>query len=497
MRKILFTLLLTVSITSFAISQSHLDHSPCATAGEYPEWLAAYLENPAHQNARSADDLLMLPITFKSVGNSEGEGHYPTLKIFESLCRLNKDFEPYNIQFYLKGAIEKINRDLYYDHDNFSDGFKMMQSNKDPLTINVFITNDAPSNACGYFHPSADAIVVIKNCMGGSGHTLTHEVGHWLSLPHTFAGWEGMNYDPGEETPLFLDVNGNDTIFVEGANGENCDRAGDRFCDTPADYLSIGWNCSGNKESLQVLKDPFGNDFRSDGTNYMSYSSDACQSKFSVMQVDAMRAYIDFARSHYVFSGFQLGDVNTDPMSSVYPQPSDKVHYQGIELEWNHHPNATRYLVQISRFSFFAAIDYEFIVSGNTVNIGDLTVDKNWYWRVKPYNDFDLCGDFTDFGGFQTFDITDVEEISPNNGVNIYPNLVARNQPINMVFEFNEILPTKVQLYNIGGQVLQDFDIPNPGRQTIQIESGNLARGMYILRLSTAKGQLTKRLTVQ
>lgn len=473
------------------------DHNPCATANEYPEWLAGYLSNPNRPKARSGETVY-LPMTVHSVGRSDGTGHYPTLRIFESLCRLNEDFAPYNIQFYLKGDINIINRDLYYEHDNFGDGSRMMRTYKKPLTINTFITNSAPSNACGYWHQSEDAIVVIKNCMGGSGHTWTHEVGHWLSLPHTFYGWEGKTYDETKETPLYHSISGRDTLFVENALGTNCTKSGDRFCDTPADYLSLGWNCDGSFQSLKVQKDPYGIDFRSDASNYMSYSVDACQSKFSDDQVSAMQTFIKAVKGFYVSKDIPYGKVSSEPLTFVEPTPGSQVHYQSVKLQWDHHPNATRYLVNISKFSFFVTIDYEFIIEGNSINIGDLPVDRKWYWRVKPYNPNDLCADFTDAGDFTTYDITAIDEINESNRLEIYPTLVHAGQSaINIDFDFSDLLTVQLEIFASTGQLMKRQQFINPGRSLQQIETSGLTAGFYLLKISTEKGSLVKRITLQ
>ncbi|MDH3651135.1 MAG: zinc-dependent metalloprotease [Saprospiraceae bacterium] len=481
------------------MAQTEQASQRCATPAHFSPWLSTYLDNPQnHSGARGAEEIIYLPLAIHTVADNQGEGHYPITKIFESICQLNEDFEPYNIQFYLDGDINRINRSIYYDHDNFSDGFKMMQSNKKSLAINAFIVNSAPSNACGYWHPSSDAIAVIKNCMGKSGHTLTHEVGHWLSLPHPFFGWEGKTYDGGLETPLFHSVNGNDTLFIESVGGENCDRAADKFCDTPPDYLSVGWSCNSDNLSATILTDPNGQTFRSDGKNYMSYSSDACQSQFSPHQVEAMRAYADFAKGFYVNKDPLIQPVFSDPVVQVYPTPGEQIHYENVELEWEHHVNATNYLVQISRFSFFASVDYEFLVESNVAVVGSLPVDKNYFWRVKPYNPFDICTDFTDMGGFSTYDITDIEEIAPSNFVEIYPTYVTAAHPqINLSFTFRDVLRTRLDMYNSAGQMVQADILPNPGHSLHKLRLDGLSAGMYFLKVSTEKGVLVKKISVQ
>lgn len=94
--------------------------------------------------------------------------------------------------------------------------------------------------------------------------TLTHEMGHYWGLEHTFAG-------------------------PELANGSDCTTAGDAICDTPADpymgppldqYLT---DCI----FTGMMQDPNGDWFDPDVGNIMSYYS-GCRCHFSYQQYERM-----------------------------------------------------------------------------------------------------------------------------------------------------------------------------------------------------------------
>ena len=494
----LLTLACSFYFLTLSWGQEEVSIRGCATPDEYHPWLDTYHQSIHQYYQRSGTEVLYLPLTIFSVGKTNGEGHIPSVKIYESICQVNEDFKPYNIQFYLKGNIRKINRDSYYDHDNFTEGRRMMSSYRIPSTVNCFFTNSAPSDACGYYHPSAEGIVVIKNCLGSNGHTWTHELGHWLSLPHTFFGWEGTTYNSNSKTPEYLKVSGFDTTYVERVDGTNCQKAADRFCDTPPDYLSLGWSCNGDSQSNVVLKDPRGENFRSDGTNYMAYSIDACQSKFSPDQTDAMRSYLQFVKSSYVNQDILIQNVQSASLNLNYPANNQKVHFQNVKLEWKHVVNATNYLVQISRFSFFATIEYEFTVESNSVTLTELPNDRRWYWRIKPFNPYDFCADFSEEQSFTTEDATYTEEINANNSVDVFPTLVSRSNPeVQVQFYFSDILPTQIQLISLSGITMWKEHLPNPGNLNYSLSVGDLSAGMYFLQIITDRGHLVKKITIQ
>jgi hypothetical protein len=94
--------------------------------------------------------------------------------------------------------------------------------------------------------------------------TLTHEVGHYLGLYHTF------------------------NATASCASVENdCNVSGDRVCDTPP--TTTGWGCSAGCPAGMA-------------ENFMDYTSDACMSAFTEGQRDRMRAAIAEHRTSLVTS---------------------------------------------------------------------------------------------------------------------------------------------------------------------------------------------------
>lgn len=123
-----------------------------------------------------------------------------------------------------------------------------------------------------------DAFGDVSNCSGcnlvpanNQGKVLTHEVGHYLSLFHTFeGGCSGV--DDGVMNPDGVPV---------------CNVDGDRVCDTPQGNMFYG--CPTAITSCA-------NDAIPNRRNFMQYSDDACRDEFSPGQISRMLASLSLFR---------------------------------------------------------------------------------------------------------------------------------------------------------------------------------------------------------
>lgn len=112
--------------------------------------------------------------------------------------------------------------------------------------------------------------------VAGLGTTvLAHEMGHYLSLLHTFQGTNCLNND--------------------------CTTDGDQVCDTPPDRSMLGSSCTNpeNSCSTDTLSGPFTEDKRDNISNFMDYGT-SCPTVFTPGQGERMRAFLE------VFNGGSL-----------------------------------------------------------------------------------------------------------------------------------------------------------------------------------------------
>ncbi|MBK7936034.1 MAG: fibronectin type III domain-containing protein [Lewinellaceae bacterium] len=349
----------------------------------------------------------------------------------------------------------------------------------------------------------------MHSCAGTGSHTWAHEVGHALSLPHPFIGWENTNYSSGNPTPLQLTYNYTyfhdtidtqtpaplDTALVEYLDGSNCTVAADLFCDTKPDYLSNIWLCDGQGNSTQKQYDPAGSEFYSDGTLFMSYSSDECQSRFSDDQMIAMRANLLSEKVAWLTDTPAEGDIAGTP-ALLAPADGENVPETGAVLSWSTVPNATHYLLQYSRITSFQVKEFELVTTDTSYTIAaDLLANKTYYWRVRPFNHWYACTPFSPQQSFVAVPVTDVAQ-PDQDGWRCYPSLLTQGEAITLELQENWLNKKSLcAVYDATGRQMWQTDlIPSASRLRLQLPSATWPAGVYRLIFSGENGVKTQTL---
>jgi hypothetical protein len=498
---LIFTVLFTVS------SYSQRDISPCGTLQGKSEWLINYQKDPSA--FQRSEDVLYVPLRINLVGTNSGAGYILGDQLFGSLCTLNDDYSDAQIQFYIEGNLNYIDNSDYMFHQTILEGAQMMFDNNVENAINNYIVSEAAGN-CGYNLPYAGVCLAI-NCTQPVDHTWAHEIGHNLSLPHPFLGWEGgVSHDgsvshsfnnPAPERvtydytlfqdTLILDTLIIDTAFVEKVDGSNCTFAADGFCDTKPDYLASRWACDDNGMSPNALTDPNGEKFQSDASLIMSYANDDCSNRFTDEQIGAMRANLMDEKPHLLTNQNEPVLIDNPNVTLISPANGGIEHYENINLEWEAVDNAIYYVVRISTNAQLTSKLYSSIVQGTSV-IADIPKGfkgLDIFWSVIPFNNYDFCHTFGEVGTFKTDDISSTNNFYSDK-ISFYPTLLSDNNILTTNHNGNI---DKIRIYNIKGEeVFKSKNI----KKTITLDN-NLSSGLYIIEISNDNYVTHQKIVIQ
>ncbi|MEY3053320.1 MAG: hypothetical protein RLY31_3105 [Bacteroidota bacterium] len=469
--------------------------SPCGNGGGKVAWLKQYQSETAA--FPRTEDTLSVPVTVHVVGTNDGTGFFSEVGVFEAFCTLNQDFEPAGIRFFIEGDIQYHTNSIWYDH-TFPQGAAMMAQQNVPNTINCYIV-DSPAGNCGYSNYSL-GIALAKSCISPNDHTWAHEVGHYLSLPHPFSGWEGYDHDYSQPAPAF--VNGEP---VEKVDGSNCHFAADGFCDTPPDYLNYRWPCNGQSQSNTTQYDPDEAAFQSDGTLFMSYALDQCANRFSAEQIEAMRANLLTDRSNLLYNTSALPPPVAADIAVLTPLPGDTIPtFLDVPFAWEPLPWAEGYYLEITVLSNFQAVLHRFATQGATTYTVENLLKKNktYYWRVRPFNRWHTCKSYSPVFSFQT---GDVETVNTTTTVQHLPQLNILRNPIphgspEALFTVSAPLPNPLSVALVAptGGILRKQSLPAvPADGIVRLAVDNLPPGLYFILVETAAQVLSGKLMIR
>ena len=161
--------------------------------------------------------------------------------------------------------------------------------------LNIYIGTTSGGNILGQAELSSNIVYCLNTTIGGAdfpgslqgyafGKTLVHEVGHALSLPHTFADDACDNNVLFPDIPEQINPNFNTVLIVDESTGQPSCSGDNRFEDRK--------NPNGTRRScLHVVENPqeAPNEM---GINFMDYGGDDVSLMFSKSQALMMRTYL-------------------------------------------------------------------------------------------------------------------------------------------------------------------------------------------------------------
>ncbi len=336
-----------------------------------------------------------------------------------------------------------------------------------------------------------------SGCSGPNNSTWAHEAGHHFSLPHPFYGWEDHSWNFSSPAPEYW---GNSP--VEKVDGSNCAVSSDRFCDTKPDYLNYRWDCNSDKESNEIQKDPNGVSFRSDATLFMGYATDACTSRFTQEQIDAMRTNVTTEHIAYLQTtepGTEIDD--NDYLQYVSPVDSSIEQYNNITLQWNPVPNAEYYHVEVSNSPNFTLIFYSTLVHDNTtVSIQQgIPNNRTMYWRVFAHNSWDVCPTSVavEPAVFKTRNLSATNELERVADIVLNPNPVFTGQSAFLQVNTSESFDILLTIHDASGRLCfqQQMEMYS-GENSFKISTEDIEAGIYFVSIQTKKGTMVKRMAV-
>lgn len=457
-----------------------------------------------------------VPIYFHLVGDANGDGKHKERLVLDQLCEMNEFYAATEMRFYLKphptyGLFDyTINNNNVY---NTQTNTILMQSRRNQSAINVYVVNEPgnsnnqPGQVLGYYNPGTDWLVMRKTEVNGNGNgTLNHEMGHFFSLRHPHYGWENNPFDPTDPTwpiaPTFSPPEPYGAILTEFVNGSNCSTAADLLCDTPADYcFGYGWpngNCVytlGAKDPMGVQVDPMEN-------NIMGYFI-GCDYVFTPSQITTMLADREASDRNYLDNNFtpaseEITTPSTDEFLVAPANGATTPYYDEVLLEWNAVPGATYYLIEMDWLNTYNTGNYRsYIVAGTSKLLTDLDDNRQYFWRVRPFNEYATCAAARQ-RNFKTSTTSGSREIEALSALQIAPNPASGDAPVRLFVQAADNFEASVLLLDATGRQVRALGntVFAAGETTVDLPTAGLADGLYFVAIENAEGRVVRKMTI-
>jgi hypothetical protein len=318
---------------------------------------------------------------------------------------------------------------------------------------------------------------------------------------HPFLGWESSNgFGPSSGGWPIAPAIAPDGVATERQNGTNCSTAADRICDTGPDYKfgflqsSCATYTSGAKDPLGTLVDPMEN-------NTMSYFDGCANYEFTPLQIAAILADVNNSDRNYLDNTYVPLSTTIDTPDDLLISPAASAvppFYNAVLLEWNALSTASHYIVEVDILPSFISNSIKSYVTTNTsLLLTDLVANKNYYWRIKPFNYSVGCAGWKS-RGFKTSTATSrTVEIEGLSAWQVSPNPVQGNEAritVNATSSFN----ANISIVDAAGRLVNQLPMVsfNEGNTAVAIPLEGLSNGFYVIVMDNGAAKAVRKLVL-
>lgn len=480
------------------------------------ERLEDFNKRIANGTAVRSDEPVYIPVKFHLVATNDGSGRVKASEVLQQMAVMIRDYAEMNLHLYLDD--EELNyidnTSIYENPGNF---VASIVSRKDNNAVNIFICENAnppgtdPGSGgvvLGFYNPGGDYVIIRNTDVNAATSSLSHELGHLFSLPHTFFGWERVfeaygwqgGWDPGDNTfmgQVDLTRTPLSNALIELVDGSNCAATADRICDTPPDY-NFGFGNAGCTFDRNI-KDRNGDINEPMERNYMGYFIGCEPYIFTQGQEDAMRDDINSpARANIRRSYIPNTDVIVSNHEVVAPSSGESLEfYNQIQLEWTPAENATNYVVALTAGG---GEFYEFFTQETQFTVPELTPNKFYFLEITPFND-GYTDTETVSSTFRTGteeNTTSVSESKIIQNVAVFPNPVSLGNDLNVTLSITKNTNVDVSLVDLTGTTVSTQSTTmSKGSNVLSLQTQGLASGIYIMKMDTEDGSTHKKVIIQ
>ncbi|HMP28753.1 MAG TPA: T9SS type A sorting domain-containing protein, partial [Saprospiraceae bacterium] len=269
--------------------------------------------------------------------------------------------------------------------------------------------------------------------------------------------------------------------------------AADQVCDTPPDY-NFGFAANGCRFTQQI-RDPNNELVVTQEKNQMGYFNNCDEYFFTEGQYTRMFTSLMSASRSYVRLIYNPITAAIADKPIIVDLPAVIPTYNNVFIQWTPVPGATHYLVE-----FTDGRSYRYsIQSGTSVRTFDLEANRNYFVRVRPFNEY-FTNTQTEIRTFRTGNILSSTSNNEDDQflIDLIGNPISKgNRDIQFNIYSTMNFPATVKLFDVQGKLIRiENKQIESGTVLHSIPTSNLNTGLHILSVESEYGRITKKLII-
>lgn len=195
----------------------------------------------------------------------------------------------------------------------------------------------------------------------------------------------------------------------------------------------------------------------------------------------------DYLRSNYQPNTTKI----TGTTALISPENRARTTYDSkVLLKWSKSAGADFYLVELD---VSPTLDYDlktFVTNEDSILIENLLPEKNYFWRIRPFNEFHTCATPSETRRFITAKTTSVSAIPGVQEIRSYPSIVHPGTQLQLSINAEVVIKGELLIIDLQGRIVKRIPTIrfNSGSQQLPVAVDGLPSGLYILHLSAGDG---------
>jgi len=168
-----------------------------------------------------------------------------------------------------------------------------------------------------------------------------------------------------------------------------------------------------------------------------------------------------------------------------------------VTFEWSAIDGATQYLFEIDRVRSFNVQPIRAVTDEPFLELSNLDSKKQYYWRVRPFNAYETCTEFSPTVSFKTGERLDTTQFAQIEELKLFPNPISAQNTLTVELETQRNFNATILIYDLLGRLVSEYEaLISPAERRLGIDIQRLSTGIYTIMVMTDEQEVVQQFIV-